>query len=331
MKEITHLRRVGVTAPDPGSLADFYERVWGLRRVADQDGAVYLTAAGDEHHVLVIYPSRGPSVRHISLGMADRDAVDEAARELGRRRGIVIVQGPGEMQEPGGGYGVRIGDVDGRIIELSAEVAPAAHAEYEAAMKPRKLSHVVLNSPKHAAYEELLTEVLGFRVSDEMPHMKFFRCNPDHHSVALAKAPHASLNHIAFEVPTADDVVRGVGHMAEHEFPALWGPGRHGPGDNAFGYFRAPNGQVIEYTAELEQIEADEEHEPRFWGPGAVELRDPWSDPAQTRPSGEARKAMLGDPEPPAAGPSEIDSDGDGDGDGGQGEAQGDDSAEGRA
>ena len=37
--------------------------------------------------------------------------------------------------------------------------------------------------------------------------------------------------------------------------PIEWGPGRHGPGDNAFNYFIDPFGVVIEYTAEVEQID----------------------------------------------------------------------------
>ena len=37
--------------------------------------------------------------------------------------------------------------------------------------------------------------------------------------------------------------------------PPQWGPGRHGPGHNAFNYFVDPFGIVIEYTAEVEQID----------------------------------------------------------------------------
>ena len=47
--------------------------------------------------------------------------------------------------------------------------------------------------------------------------------------------------------------------------PPIWGPGRHGAGDNTFSYFLDPNGNIVEYTTELERIEDDAAWEPRVW------------------------------------------------------------------
>jgi catechol 2,3-dioxygenase len=35
----------------------------------------------------------------------------------------------------------------------------------------------------------------------------------------------------------------------------VWGPGRHGPGNNVFSYFIAPFGAIIEYTAEVSEVD----------------------------------------------------------------------------
>ena len=43
--------------------------------------------------------------------------------------------------------------------------------------------------------------------------------------------------------------------MKKHGFNVEWGIGRHGPGDNVFGYFVEPNGFVVEYTAEVQQVD----------------------------------------------------------------------------
>ena len=158
------------------------------------------------------------------------------------------------------------------------------------------MSHVVLNSPNADDYLRLLIEVLGFRVADETEHMVFLKCNLDHHSVAIARAPHASLNHVAFEVPAVEDVLAGVEHMDAHGYETIWGPGRHPQGMNAFGYFLAPNGQVVEYTAEVEQI-PDEELAPRFWVPADYEVYDDWADISSLRPTPETRTLMRGVPE----------------------------------
>lgn len=296
---ITHLRGVELTDPAPQGIAAFYERIWGLQRLEVPGASVYLRGTGPEHHILAIHPGTQTTVAGFRLGLADRGAVDRAAGELGSRPGTRIVAGPGPLDSPGGGYGLRITDPDGRGIELSADVARAG----EPAMlpdgppiRPTKVSHVVLNSPNAEAYLRLLIEGLGFRVADETEHMVFCKCNLDHHSVAIARAPHASLNHVAFEVPTVTDVLAGVEHMGAHGFETIWGPGRHPQGMNAFGYFLAPNGQVVEYTAEVEQI-PDEELAPRFWVPEDYEVYDTWADVSSLRPTPETRTLMRGVPE----------------------------------
>lgn len=298
---ITHLRGVELTDPAPAHIAGFYEQIWGLWRVPVDGESVYLRGTGPEHHILAIHPGSETTVRGYRLGLADRAAVDGAAGELRSRPGTHIVAGPGPLDSPGGGYGLRIVDPDGREIELSAEVAQAgagsATTSGDPPIRPAKVSHVVLNSPNADGYLRLLIEALGFRVADETEHMVFLKCNLDHHSVAIARAPHASLNHVAYEVPTVEDVLAGIEHMAAHGFETLWGPGRHPQGMNAFGYFLAPNGQVVEYTAEVEQI-PDDELAPRFWVPEDYEVYDDWADASSLRPTPETRTLMRGVPEP---------------------------------
>jgi hypothetical protein len=47
----------------------------------------------------------------------------------------------------------------------------------------------------------------------------------------------------------------------------MWGPGRHSAGDNTFYYFFDPQGNVSEYTAEVEQILDDDAWTPREHAP----------------------------------------------------------------
>jgi catechol 2,3-dioxygenase len=95
-------------------------------------------------------------------------------------------------------------------------------------------------------------------------------------------------------MPDVDSVMRGGGRMKDAGFGIEWGPGRHGPGDNAFNYFVGPFDIVIEYTAEVEQV--DDSYQARYpndwtWPPGRV---DQWgiSAPPSARLK-EAQKAVL--------------------------------------
>ena len=97
--------------------------------------------------------------------------------------------------------------------------------------------------------------MLGFKLSDQTDMMEFVRCSADHHSIAMARGNGPTLNHMAYEVASIDGLMRGAGRMKKHGFNVEWGVGRHGPGDNVFSYFIDPNGFVVEYTAEVEQID----------------------------------------------------------------------------
>jgi catechol 2,3-dioxygenase-like lactoylglutathione lyase family enzyme len=309
---VTHLRHVVVGSPEPEELAGFYERVWGLRRAGSGPDAVYLRGAGPEHHILVVRRAPRPSIAEYSLGLADRDAVDQAAKELASTHGVVVLGAPAEIPEPGGGYGFAIADADGRRVVLSAEVDAAPPLGDAREVEPVKISHLVVNSPDAPGFAQLFVDVLGFRLADEMPHMLFLRCNADHHSVAVVRAPHASLNHIAFELPTVEHMLKGVDRMHEHGFEVLWGPGRHGPGNNVFGYFLSPNRQVIEYTSEVEQIADEDDSAPRMWLPEEMPVPDTWADPRSARPTAFARELMLGDDERAAAPSPDVPADGNG-------------------
>jgi hypothetical protein len=82
--------------------------------------------------------------------------------------------------------------------------------------------------------------------------------------VVISEAEVNGLNHVAFQMPDLDAVMRGSGRMIDAGFPIAWGVGRHGPGDNVFAYFIDPVGFVIEYTAEVLQVDDDY----KFRGPG---------------------------------------------------------------
>ena len=132
----------------------------------------------------------------------------------------------------------------------------ASHADGAAKRdRPYKLSHVVLNSSNIADDLNFAIRDLGFRQRDESKSMFFLGCNPDHHSLAFAKGGGATLNHIAYEVPSLDAVMRNAGRLKRHGYAMQWGVGRHGPGDNVYSYYLDPEDLPIEYTAEVLQVD----------------------------------------------------------------------------
>ena len=186
------------------------------------------------------------------------------------------------LQTAGGGYGFRFFDVDGRTIEVSADVAVRQHRRIEERESiPVRLSHVVLNSPDPNRTQAFYEQHLGFALSDSLVHpyagelMKFMRCNPQHHSMAIAKGPHVSLHHVSFEMRGLDEYMRGTGRLLRAGVEKIWGPGRHMAGNNTFSYFLDPHGNTIEYTTELELLDEDTWH-PHMYDFSNPEVSDQW-------------------------------------------------------
>jgi catechol 2,3-dioxygenase-like lactoylglutathione lyase family enzyme len=289
------LRSVSLLVPDPKTAADFYADSWGLTPVDRGDDVAWLRGTGEEHHILHLAHNEENALGRIAFALGSRREVDDAARGL-ETLGVTIVHEPGALDDAAGGYGVQFIDPEGRLVELCVDrFAVAAKDTNGRDAIPRKLAHVVLNTVDIDAACAFYTKVLGMRISDWSEHqMAFLRCNTDHHVIAFNQGPWASLNHVAYEMPTVDHFMRGIGKLRQSGITPDWGPGRHGPGDNTFSYFTDPSGLVCEYTSEVAQIEEDS-WLCRVW-PRTPELSDQWG--TAGAPTEKIRTHMAGVPDP---------------------------------
>jgi catechol 2,3-dioxygenase-like lactoylglutathione lyase family enzyme len=252
-KLVSGLRSVALNVPDVAKAEEFYTRIWHLDIVARSDDAIYLRGTGPAHHLLSFHRGERTEIRDITFRARTADALAAVSGAVVRAGGSVV-QPPGPISEPGAGTGITVRDPDGRVLRVVH--GDAVHADAaEVRDRPIRLAHVVLNSRDVAASQRFFEAVLGFALADRTRIMAFLNCDRDHHTVALADAGEDSLNHIAFVMPDLESVMRGGGRMRDAGHPIEWGPGRHGPGDNAFNYFIDPFGVVIEYTSEIQQID----------------------------------------------------------------------------
>lgn len=294
---VSSLRSIELGVPDIGRSAAFFRDTWALDEVSRDAGASYLRGTGPDHHIVVLHEQPETSLLRVNFAATDKPGVD-GLHAKAKAFGADVLDEPGPVAGPGGGYGFEFRDPEGRLYRISADTE--SHPDdTDAPDRPRKLSHVVLNSGAVEQATDYFVDLLGFRLSDRTDMMDFVRCNADHHSIALCRVGNASLNHVAFEVPSHDALMRGAGRVKEAGFNVEWGVGRHGPGDNVFVYFIEPNGFVVEYTAEVHQID-EATHKvgyPADWERPA-HRSDQWgfTDPPSTR----LRAAMSGDLQPAA-------------------------------
>jgi catechol 2,3-dioxygenase len=261
---IRSVRSVELVVSNLDEAMRFYEEVWGLAPVEAGHDRRYFRATGGYHHVLGLHLGPRPAVLRINFDVADRGAIGELHRAIAGAGGSASA--PAELSTPGRGYGFGCKDPDGRNLFFICDSADHRDAA-DRTDHPRKIAHVNLNARDFDASLAFFTGVLGFRLVDENAPLWFLHCaNADHCSIVLAKTGLPTLNHVAFEMPDYDSVMRGIGRMKDNGYPLEWGPGRHGPGNNVFAYFCGPDEVPLEYTAEVLQI--DDSYQPRssaYW------------------------------------------------------------------
>jgi catechol-2,3-dioxygenase len=282
-KYIHSLRSVAFNVPDLALAEKFYCETWRLEVSARTLGALYFRGTGLNQHILSLHEQPGAAqVGNITLRVRHLEDL-EAIAIAAKREGGTVLSHHERLQEPGLGESLTIADPMGRIYRLtfgdeqSSVETSAVLTEQQIQLnkdRPARLAHVVLNSIDVQASQLFLEKVLDFSLVDRTRIMAFMRCNDDHHSIAFADSDNNALNHIAFVMPDLDSVMRGGGRMKDAGYPIEWGPGRHGPGNNTFNYFIDPFGVVIEYTADVQQVD-DLYHagtpEKWAWGPGRTD------------------------------------------------------------
>jgi len=246
------LRSVELEIPDVAPAAEFLEHVWGLLPAGSSGATRFFRGTGDHPHILSLTKASAHAVKAITFSAQ----IDKADRTF---------------DVPGGGRGYEVRGPENQVYRFIVDLKVEVLKDRD---RPVQLTHVVLNSADVEACERFAVETLGFKVSDRTRYMTFVRCNRVHHCVAYARAGYGSLNHIAFKMADLDAVMRGIGRLRDAGYPALWGPGRHGPGNNVFGYFIGPHGGIVEYTAEVEEVGDDYKvgsPEDWKWPPGRVD------------------------------------------------------------
>jgi len=145
--------------------------------------------------------------------------------------------------------------------------------------RPRRLGHVVLNVRDLAASVRFYTEIVGLEVSDYIEdQMAFLRCGHDHHDLALAQIDtnaaesgntyrpgRPGLEHFSYELASLAEIEEAARFLQSRGIEIVRGIGKHGPGENLFLVFKDPDGNYVEYYAEMVQVTPDRPYSPRVW------------------------------------------------------------------
>jgi 3,4-dihydroxy-9,10-secoandrosta-1,3,5(10)-triene-9,17-dione 4,5-dioxygenase len=136
------------------------------------------------------------------------------------------------------------------------------------------LGHVVLSTDDDAEALRFYRDVLGFRLRDSMrlppelvgrpsdgepAWLRFFGCNPRHHSLAFLPLPTATgIVHLMIEVEHSDDVGLALDRARRHRVKMSATLGRHVNDLMLSFYMKTPSGFDVEFGTEGRQVDDED-------------------------------------------------------------------------
>lgn len=289
--KIKRLAHVGLWATDVAAQARFYRQVLGFdlrstegnspdRNVELEEANVFFSL-GEEHHCLGLFSEirpamgngRGPVQRTRLHHLAFEVDTDAELAALAARLNIAGLELRLEPRDgdPDLGDTLWFSDPDGNRIEISVSsddsLTPSSVTMgRRAQLRPQGLQHVALRTIRLEAMIEFYSEQLGFDISDWLlRESAWLRCNNDHHTLILMQGKQ-DVDHVGYRIANGPELLTWADALSRRQTPVLWGPGRHGAGNDLFLRFADAEGVHIELSAELQQYyDHDVTTPPRLW------------------------------------------------------------------
>lgn len=253
---LARLDHIQMMSEAPERLVAFYQGVMGMA-VEKLDRQLWL-CQGPERRLLV---ARGAS-NTLGFGAYRCETPDDLATLKARllKQGVPLTPSPSPLFPSNA---CAFADPDGNCLVFSAAGQPST-AGSEALSLTGRLQHLVVASKQADTLLRFYSEVVSLAVTDKMLDGAevaacWLRADDDreHHSFAVFRAAKQGIDHYSYEVGDWALIRDWADHFAGKGVKLIWGPGRHGPGNNLFIFVPDPDGNKIEFSAELERVEQD--------------------------------------------------------------------------
>jgi catechol 2,3-dioxygenase len=233
----------------PERLALFYSNVMDMDFNKQSDTEWRCEGPGRR---MVFVPGENKKMAYAGMACRDREGL-EALRSRVLSENIKISDSSSSYFEDGA---FSLKDPDGNLLCFG--IARFTDNKRKAIKGP--IQHLTFASFDVERFRDFYCGKLGFRVTDQVLHDDgslatcFTTSNHEHHTIACFKSDRKGVDHHSYEAGSWDYIRDWCDHFSDHDVSLMWGPGRHGPGNNLFVFIEDPDDNWIEVSAELEVV-----------------------------------------------------------------------------
>ncbi len=286
---IRSLSYVGFSSPDAQEWRTFAPEILGLEVASPADDDVVRLRVDEAAWRIAIAPGDANQLDYVGWDVGGESLLAEGVAKL-EAAGVEVhtgddalanarnVAGVAWFHDPAGfrhelSYGQRAGEVP----------FTPGHGISGFVTGDQGLGHIVFMVPDLQASTDFYLGLLGFRHSDDIDagmKVRFFHCNPRHHTLAISEVPgHRGVHHLMLQVENMDDVGLAYDRAVESGLPIAMSIGRH-PNDGMTSFYvRTPSGFEIEFGTGGLEIPMDQE-----WPVGQFDALSIWGHKPQGEP-----------------------------------------------
>ena len=263
------LHHLEIQSKNPEKLSKFYANVMGMKinRISDQK----FICDGPERRIII---TLGINKTLSYAGMVCRNESNlYRFKDFLIKKELNLLEFKSDFYKSGS-FSVK--DPDGNLIcfgvleENNKSQLKGIHAP---------LQHLTFASKDVDAFQNFYANKLGFQLTDCVVNENgelatcFVTSNHQHHTIACFKSSSKGMDHHSYEAGDWNYIKNWCDHFASNNIKLMWGPGRHGPGNNLFVFIEDIDGNWIEISAELETVHGrpvknwpQEERTLNLWG-----------------------------------------------------------------
>lgn len=255
MRPLVHrLSYVSLNVTDPTRVAQDTANIVGAR-IVEESADTILLSSNARHAEFILHRSDENTMRACGLEAISPEAIDEVKARC-EAAGLSVISTTPSLSciEKS----VTFATSENHVFEVHTPMPEDRPIRFHGSgAHPKCLDHVNFTAADPAKWAEEMNASCGFLLSQRTSghEISWMRAaDGRHHTVAAVKSHSGGVHHISWEFNAFEDFKRLADALTVEDRRLVWGPGRHGAGDNLFLYYKDSAGFLIECIAEMEVI-----------------------------------------------------------------------------